>query len=358
MQTCYWFNTAFEDELLNPNAAISTIYPDNKIALQLQWLSLYLAQDKDLCLVFGSVGERYLEQLKEVNASSFSISDVNGSLEESKGMRLECWGRTLLSNQIRSRGQMSGINVDPSIVASIHDKRFLSEFLKGEQTSFIVKSIEDIENAIKECGDIRFLLKPTNRCSGQGFIIFEPDTLKDSRSDIDSAIERYSVMLLEPYQDRIQDFSSHWFIESKHQVNYKGICELVNRKLGMYWKTRIAPEEHLFKENGHFIVDHLSLAIKVCKKAAAIGYRGPISFDGYLYQKDNQIKLMPFCDVNCRWTVSSWALAFQKQFFKNSSIEISLEKNSSNKVGLLPNFISIPEKGQVNFDWNLFLRER
>lgn len=358
MQTCYWFNTAFEDELSNPKAAISTIYPSNKIALQLQWLSLYLAENNDLCLVFGSADDRYLKQLKQLNSSNFSIGSVDRSLEEGEGMKLECWGSTLTSNEIRSKAQMNGVNIDPDIVASIHNKRFLTDFLKDGQAPLIIQSIQEVESAIKELGDIRFLLKPTNRCSGQGFIIFEADTLEENRSGIESAIERYSIMLLEPYRDRIQDFSSHWYIESKHQINYKGICELVNRKQGMYWKTRIAPEEQLFKENSHYIVDHLSLAIKVCQKAAAIGYRGPISFDGYLYQKDNQMKLMPFCDVNCRWTVSSWALAFHKRFFKNSSIEISLEKSSSNKEGLLPSSISIPRQGQVNFDWNLFLRKK
>lgn len=172
----------------------------------------------------------------------------------------------------------------------------------------------------------RVVLKAPFGASGRGMIrVFGDAELHKATAWAERTIAQQGSVVVEPWLDRVADFSVQLNVGDDGAVRIVGITRFATDERGQYRGTLLgAPLRDLSRPLRQAIVgpgrrwrmfDHLEAAGGfVGDRLAAQGHRGPAGVDALVYRdEEGAFRLKPIVEVNPRCTMGHIALAVGKQ---------------------------------------------
>ena len=318
--------------------------------LWMQFLPLVYGGPNDLVLVSDLPPESYLESLKERLSvhqefrlprlgllKDFNQSQVFNNLHAwaySKSLKKWLDGKNL--------GDLADAKVVRS-AAKVHDRDFVWNHCPRLPGAMRIENVDELLTFRSACPGTA-ILKNSFGWSGIGKYCW------DDGVEIDQALKfcnkewkKKLPIFAEPFVNRELDFSSQWFIADATNIQFRGTVILENSYYGGFKKSIVGPEYEMFRGRRDALGSHLVEAMKVLKKVAERGYRGPIGLDAMCY-KDSQgsIKLHPIVEINARETMGWVAVQMRERFAREGTLELSYG-NSSDNLGesLLPDYMEL-----------------
>ena len=170
-------------------------------------------------------------------------------------------------------------------------------------------------------GDV--LLKAPYDCAGRGHQRVKSDSSEQEiRRWITKMLSNHGGVVVEPWLDRVLDFSSLYEMTASGEVKFIGMTEMENDAAGRFigtrvypkWGTGIPPEvaEFLFREAG--VMAWYKVKIPSALSALLEGYIGPVGVDAMVYRNaDGSLALRHIIELNVRMTMGRVALELQKK---------------------------------------------
>lgn len=293
---------------------------------------LYLSKD-DTLLVTERLSERYLDRLKSFGITTPPRVVTYEDPFPSDIDRVESWGVSELVKGFAREHRLAYDCAPISLVRRLSSK--LETFQMGPKLrgASVIRSLSDLERVDFNLSK-NFVLKTAHGFAGRGHCIFNRGSLAKAYNFLDAARGEY--LLLEPWVERVVDFSSQWRLESS--VELVGVTRFFNKPSGEYLGTAIGSPDVILKGFDGFVKEHLHFCQKIVEELFCNGYRGVLGVDAMVYRHpDNQeCVLKPLVEINPRHTVSYAFLMLQKRYFKNKTLKIEFYYDETGCSGLLP----------------------
>jgi uncharacterized ferritin-like protein (DUF455 family) len=193
--------------------------------------------------------------------------------------------------------------------------------LGGSEPGVICRSMDEVMRARAKFGD-PILIKAPLGASGQRNHRF--DATDPLTGWVGRTIDTQGCVIVEPYFDRIFDFSAHY--ERDHDgLRLIGFVRLENTPRGQFLAASSGGKfgQNLPAELGRFLMGdgHSPLHLyrerirEVLETALAdLPYRGPIGVDAFVYRDgDGHLALRPIAEVNPRYTMGRVAHEIRKK---------------------------------------------
>lgn len=203
----------------------------------------------------------------------------------------------------------------PSVVRAVHDKAFaqraapqsgrLPDCLRG-----LIEVLEpdEIDPAVVEA-KVRslppwvgrdWMLKPRWGSSGRGRV----RRLQDVRGSTDR-LRRLGGAVFEPWLRRVEDLSALLLLLPDGGVRWIGTTRQILRAAGVYLGSRgLVDAEGRIVSGSPWDDEMRAAAEEVARRAAALGYFGPIGVDGFVFLgPDGEEVLRPVVETNARFTM-------------------------------------------------------
>lgn len=299
---------------------------------QLQYLPLLYLDSETTLLVTKYPSSEYLEVLKSYGIGKPPQMVVKEDFNQRKFQKIESWGASKLIEQWSKRHQI--VYEGPSFISAKQMNSKLYHFEHAPKLPYgsIVQSEQDLLKALQNPID-KWVLKTDQGFSGRGHCIF---TQAMKQKALQFISENHAV-ILEPWVDRICDFSSQWFISKSGEIALSGVTKCLNTSQGIYQGTETGEPEVLF----HGLLDHVQEHINFCRsylKQHLNGYFGALGVDAMIYKdlKTGKPILHPLVEINARMTLSHALLLFFKSYLKETSSQFLFHSCNRGTIGLLP----------------------
>lgn len=188
------------------------------------------------------------------------------------------------------------------------------------------------------------LLKAPYDCAGRGHQRIKSDSSEQEiRLGIIKTITAHGGIVVEPWLDRVLDFSSLYEMTATGEVKYIGMTEMENDAAGRFigtrvypkWGTGIPPEiaEFLFREAD--VMAWYRTKIPAALSELLEGYMGPVGVDAMVYRNtEGSLALRHIIELNVRMTMGRVALELQKKSGpgKAGRLKILRKKQCSSEV--------------------------
>jgi hypothetical protein len=176
--------------------------------------------------------------------------------------------------------------------------------------------------AIRARGHHKIVIKEALGVAGHNAIrLLEPDLLETQRRWIARAVENRRQLLVEPWLERISDFSVQLEMETDglKLIGYSGL--LTNWK-GQYHGNRAWPDfrrricldlPHLFPHvpdiSNRITALYSEIFLVLEQQLQSLGYLGPLGIDAFVYRgADGKCRLKPIVEINPRYTMGRLTL--------------------------------------------------
>jgi len=334
----HWFNPNAESQMLAQVSGKN--YTANKIesAMEhdLEMLMLAWCRRDDLALMRKVPSNEHLARLKAAGFDLPEIVDRNDpgdALDHRKlgGLRPWAWSPDA-SDQLQSIAEdvSSGVPWQwraevPAWWLSKQSGVWLNERLGlsdgvGSYCSDLDAASSLIQHYQAE-GDV--LLKAAYACAGRGHKRVKPCSADDEVQNwLKKKLSSHGGVVVEPWLDRVLDFSCLYEMHADGEVKYIGMTEIENDASGRFlgtkvfpkWGTGIDPEvaEFLFREAG--VMSWYRTKIPAALSELLTGYIGPVGVDAMVYRRaDGSLALRHVVELNVRMTMGRVALELQKK---------------------------------------------
>jgi len=334
----HWFNPNAESHVLAQVSGRN--FTANKIesAMEhdLEMLMLEWCRRDDLALMRKVPSNEHLARLK---AAGFDLpeivdrSDPGDALEKRKlgGLRPWAWSPDASAQLQTMAGDVSSAvpwqwRADvPAWWLSKQSGVLLNERLGlsdgvGAYCSDIDSASSLIQAYLAE-GDV--LLKAAYACAGRGHKRVKLSTAEaETRNWLKKTLSAHGGVAVEPWLDRVLDFSCLYEMHADGELKYIGMTEMENDASGRFlgtkvfpkWGTGIDPEvaEFLFREAG--VMSWYRSKIPAALSELLAGYIGPVGVDAMVYRgADGALALRHVIELNVRMTMGRVALELQKK---------------------------------------------
>lgn len=223
------------------------------------------------------------------------------------------------------------------IVRMVNSKAYSNELkykLDLPYKGVLVKSIDEFVKVSKEMLTkySSILIKDVMGVSGQGILIVQNEFMIMRLEKIfdKQQCEKFSF-LLEPYWDKIRDFSCQFTIEQDGNVNIQGYQENNNRKF-TYLGSSYLSSDLINKWNPNYT----AVIGNVAKLMFEDGYYGPVCVDSMLLN-DNTVS--PLVEINARLSMGRFNLMTNNRLLKHGAksnlIFLQVTKNKNITVAEL-----------------------
>ena len=336
----HWFNPNAESHVLaqvsgkkfTPNKMLAAMECD------LEMLVLSWCRHDDLALLRRVPSTSHLAQLKSagfVLPEIVSLDDPDDALLDRKlgGLRPWAWSPDA-SAQLKSLSpgvqphvpwqwceevptwwfsKESGALLNDRLGLGVSDGAgyFCSDFDSAWST---------VQSFLKN-GDV--LLKSAFACAGRGHKRVTPSCPDaEVRAWLEKMLSSHAGIVVEPWLERVLDFSSLYEISAEGEVKYIGMTEIENDSAGRFlgtkvfskWGSGIEPTvaEFLFREAG--VMSWYRSKIPDALSELLSGYVGPVGVDAMVYRKpDGVLALRHVIELNVRMTMGRVALELLKK---------------------------------------------
>ncbi|MBK1830719.1 DUF455 family protein [Verrucomicrobiaceae bacterium R5-34] len=183
--------------------------------------------------------------------------------------------------------------------------------------------------AAQQNGDV--LLKAAHACAGRGHRkVLQNDPLEEHQAWIEKTLRHHGGLVVEPWLDRVLDFSSLYEINAGGKVQHVGMTRMENDRQGRFlgtvvhhkWGSDLEPElrEFLFRESKvmPFYRQEIPAALTQLFSEIAPDYSGPVGVDAMVFRhSDGRLGLRHVVELNVRMTMGRVALElFRKLHLK------------------------------------------
>jgi len=176
------------------------------------------------------------------------------------------------------------------------------------------------------------LLKAPFACSGRGHLRVNADSdPARTRGWIDNTLAAHGAVVVEPWLDRVLDFSALYEAKPGGSVELLGFTVMDNDPAGRFQGIRVAPKfGHLLAQTD---TRHFLLSTSHCREAATElyrkhlppllrdllpGYAGPLCVDAMVHRRvDGSLALKPVVELNVRFTMGRLAWEWMKRSGNN-----------------------------------------
>lgn len=221
---------------------------------------------------------------------------------------------------------------EPSVVQRVHDKAFAvreGDAWWNDAGSGCVAVLDPSDLSDRDRGTERvegivatwpvelrhsFTLKPRIGTSGRGRVWGTHGKLPPSSIRGLAHLADRGGAVLEPWFDRLRDFSVQLLVRNPHEIEPLGSTEQIVARSGLYHGNRgvIRPRrpEGLELESGDAADAQLRrAAVAVARSAAAEGFYGPCGVDSFSYRSaEGDSRIRPVVEFNARMTTGIIAL--------------------------------------------------
>ena len=331
----YIGNTFFEWELEGKiKGSLADALQCTPVCQQLQYLPLLFLEPKDTLLVTELPQSEYLNHLRSY------IKDLPqvALLEEDLKGEVKSWGA---SNIVRGWAEQKGLSYSiPSldIVRRVNSKLWNFTRTTPLEGAAIIQNEEELKKQLQGLSG-NWVLKTDQGFAGLGHCIFNENQIEKAVQFGKKIWRRGDRILLEPWVERILDFSSQWEISVQGEIVCLGVTKFFNNPLGGYLGTVVGQRDQLFGPLDIFVVEHLRFCEKYLFGLFKEGYYGCLGIDAMVYKcpERHTPRLHPILEVNARMTMSSAVLRFWKKWEYLRTAFFTFKEVSSPTLGLLPN---------------------
>jgi hypothetical protein len=334
----YWFNPNAES-YMQAEVSGRTFVP-NKMELamehDLEMVLLAWCRRDDLLLLRTPPGLDHLAHLKHAGVEIpeiVSVEDPDGIMRERKlgGLRAWAWSPDA-SDALHAYAE----NVSKSVPWQ-WQKEMPQEWLSKEIGVRVSEMLElsegtgaffqDADDAWRkvlehlECGEV--LCKAPFACAGRGHRrVSQTSEKADVLAWLEEVIASQGGVVVEPWLERVFDFSALYEVAPGGDVKFKGMTEMENDASGRFLGTRVhakwgrdlEPEvsDFLFREAqmNAWYRQKIPQALERCLS----GYKGPVGVDAMVYRRaDGSLALRHVVELNVRMTMGRIALELQKK---------------------------------------------
>lgn len=323
-------NIFFEHEIESKYQNVLEIFHKHPLFRQLQYLPLIFLNGEDTLLVTELPDQNYLDNLKQRGITDLPQIEL---LEKFRGNGniLKSWASSQL---VQKWAEENGVvyEMPPfEIAREINSKLFSYELAPKLPHSRIVEREDDF---ILDRDVTKWVLKTAQGFSGLGNFIFQTEEKEAALKFCEKKWQTKGVLILEPWVERVLDFSTQWQIQKESKL--LGVTKCLNHPNGGYIGTEVGDRDLLFAEFNSFIDKHIEYCKGICGELFEIGYFGALGFDAMVYKDDKgDLQLHSIVEINARMTMSAACLfSSQKYFSQNSVCHWQLEKKQG--PGFLP----------------------
>lgn len=167
------------------------------------------------------------------------------------------------------------------------------------------------------------LLKAPFACAGRGHLRVNHESIPDkTRGWIDNTLAAHGAVVIEPWLDRVLDFSALYEMHSGGEAALLNLTRIENDAAGRFLGIRIGPKwgnllepdvaEFLFRKAD--VMRIYQEFIPAVLKALLSGYRGPLCVDAMVHRRgDGSLALKPVVELNMRMTMGRLAYEWAKR---------------------------------------------
>lgn len=319
----YVGNAFFEMELegITPPDLLSA-FKMNPIIEQLQYLPLLYLEPEATLLVTEYPSPEYLEHLRSYGISPQMVTEED--MSKHSFQKVTSWGASDLVAKW-AKGLSKSLPYEaPSLDVARRMNSKLYHFEHSPKLAFsAIVSKGELLKAIQHPIH-KWVLKTDQGFSGRGHCLFTQDTLEKALS----FLSQHKKAVLEPWVDRLYDFSSQWFVSKSGELTLSGVTKCINTPHGIYQGTETGVEHN------SFIEEHLEFC-KSYLKQHLNGYFGALGVDAMVYMADEPT-LHPLVEVNARMTLSHALLLYFKRYLNKPSCRFLFRSCNKGTIGLLP----------------------
>ena len=328
----------------NPNAESEEVARVNKKAFtakknvrlleeDLDMVSLALARRDDVLLLHKEPSRQHL---KNIRAWGFPMPQCvvignSSELEERRvgGVRPWAWQQKAsdalepFSHNMSENVEASWRAESPSLWLS---KEFGYELEKmiGDPVGEWCTSIDEVESYVDGAvGDV--LMKAAYSNAGRGHCrLLGAEWTKSSRGWLRRVLKEHGGVLVEPWLERVLDFSSQYEIASNGEIKQRGMTRVINDELGRFRGSLVLPKwsqgldeeltSFLFRDcQVHHFYRH-TLVKALGELLADSGYVGALGVDSMVFRDaDGNLVFRPVVELNLRHTMGRVALELLKK---------------------------------------------
>jgi uncharacterized ferritin-like protein (DUF455 family) len=201
---------------------------------------------------------------------------------------------------------------------------------------------------VNKDGDV--LLKAPYDCAGRGHQRVKPDSSEQEiRRWITKMLTSHGGVVVEPWLDRVLDFSSLYEMTAPGEVKFIGMTEMENDAAGRFigthvypkWGTGIPPEvaEFLFRKAD--VMTWYKVKIPSVLSELLEGYIGPVGVDAMVHRNaDGSLALRHIIELNVRMTMGRVALELQKKSGSGKAGRLQILRKKQSTAEVLDQLVS------------------
>lgn len=328
----YIGNTFFEWELEGRIAgSLSEALKCSPVCRQLQYLPLIYLDQEDTLMVTDLPTSNDLEHLQSYGIKKLPKMRL---LENPPKGKVHAWGASNIVYDWAKRHDLPYAIPALDVVRRLNSKLWNFERVPKLCGAVTVSSERDIKQALVGSKEV-WVLKTDQGFAGTGHCIFHAHEL-DKAFKFQRKIG--TDLLLEPWVERVLDFSSQWEIAPNGELIFLGVTKFFNTSSGQYLGTEVGEISSLFSSFENFINEHIVFCKNYLQNIINEGYFGCLGVDAMIYKcaKTGINVLHPVVEVNARMTMSSALLRFCKKYMPNKIVDFTFKEMPIGTLGLLP----------------------
>ena len=320
-----------------------------------------IASDHDQIWCPETLPENYAERLADAGLPAVELiyPDQNCQVIPDVPVELAPWGWSRAAVEFARQAGVTVQNVNLDAVRTANSRGFsflLEKFLRASLPgTFCLKSSRQLVKAIADSAaawgrspaEHRVILKAEFGMSGrERFVLRGDEALTPSvHGWINRRVEQSGAVYLEPWLDRVAEFSTHWEIThsetvpdkisgtaqavrstapdapdsspaSSENVRFVGLTQLLNTPHGQYTGSRVGasaielPDDELDR----LLAKIRTAAGQAAASVAQLGYTGPVGIDAMIYRDaEGALQTRPVQDINARWSMGRVVLSLQQR---------------------------------------------
>jgi hypothetical protein len=223
-------------------------------------------------------------------------------------------------------------------IQMIHNKRWIEQ-LRGplDLNLSIISWIthkDQLEQAIKLYPMQTWMIKRAMHAAGRG------NYLLPKGSIIPRTLIRWldwdGGLLLQPFLERIVDFSSLWYISFEGSICKLGLTRMIVNNQGHYQGCILGEQNSLFGDYLELLEVHFTQAYQILKKSHQEGYFGFIGLDAFIYKTSSKALSTTVIEINARQTLAMHLESIRRTFLPQT-LAIANITQTKQKNSLLPN---------------------
>lgn len=326
----HWFNPNAENEemarlLAKPYTAKRNVQllEDDLDLLPLAW-----ARRDDVVLVKKMPGREHLKNLRSwgLPMPEFVALNDDAALKERRvgGMRPWAWQQRA-SDVLKPYSHTLSMQVKWQWREGMEPRMFSKklglelEEIIGASCGSWCESLEKVESAVSKLpGDV--LIKAAYSNAGRGHLrLIGGNWTQSARGWIERVLREHGGVVVEPWLERVLDFSSQYERAADGSISHVGMTRVVNDDLGRFKGCLVLPKwaqglntelsQYLFKEAKVHQLYRYQMIEAITELMQGVDYVGPLGVDSMVFRnQQGGLEIRPVVEVNVRTTMGRVAV--------------------------------------------------